>query len=102
LDELGDESEPGNPVSNLVGYFREHPARFFGIAGTVVFVAGWAGAIYVALFSDIHSVTGVPSYYKVQILVTIGTSVTTASAILWGIAAYIWIHLLPDAPTPSN
>jgi len=33
--------------------------------------------------------------YKIQVFVSIGASVTTASAVLWGVSAYLWVHLLP-------
>ena len=86
------------PSRGVIDYFRDSPARFFGILGTIVFVAGWAGVIYIAFFSDSGAAASTPAYFRVQIMVSLGASVTIASAILWGIAAYIWIHLLPDMP----
>jgi len=85
----------GGWSSGPVGYFRDHPARFFGALGTIVFVLGWVGVIYIALVRN----DGVPdeSWYRLQVLVSMGMGVTTASAILWGISAYIWVHLLPEA-----
>ena len=38
----------GGPVA----YFQEAPARFFGWLGAIVFVGGWALAVYIAWFSD--------------------------------------------------
>jgi hypothetical protein len=75
----------------LVGYFRDRPARFFGVLGSITFVAGWAGVIYLAFFND--QIPGDATYVRIQILLSVGASVTIASAILWGIAAYVWIHL---------
>ena len=63
-----------------------------------MFFAGWAAVIYLAFFSD-YGPTGTGSdVFRIQLTVGLGASVTSASAILWGIAAYLWVHLLPETP----
>ncbi len=41
----------GGPVE----YFRAVPARFFAWLGGIVFVGGWAVAVYIAWFADDRS-----------------------------------------------
>ncbi len=51
--ERGDDAEPygwGDPI----GWFRDQPARVFAVLGTVRFVLGWAGVIYVTFSSDMN------------------------------------------------
>ena len=92
-----------DPSHTVVGYFRDQPARFFGGLGAFAFVGGWAGVIYLAFFSDLPGGTSFDNFQRVQVLVSLGATVTIASGILWGIAAYIWIHLLPEQPeTPER
>jgi hypothetical protein len=97
----GENEEPGG----LLGYFRDQPARFFAWWGGIVFVAGWSGVIYLAILSDFPAPAELSTYQRVQTAVSLGASVSIASAILWGIAAYIWIHVLPleaDEPGASG
>jgi hypothetical protein len=35
--------------------------------------------------------------YRLQYLLSIGTSVTLAAAVLWGVAAYLWVQTAPVA-----
>jgi hypothetical protein len=87
------ESEPRGPLA----YFRDHPSAFFGWLGTILFVGGWGVAIWVMIenpFGDNFYSTS----YRVQLMVSVGASVTLAAGVLWGIAVYIWLHFLPDLP----
>lgn len=84
------------PAGNLLRYFRDCPDRIFAYLGAFVFVAGWAGTIYLAFFSNFGASNNIAIAYRIQVLVTLGASVTTAAAVLWAVAAYLWIHLLPD------
>jgi hypothetical protein len=86
----------GHPDAGPVAWFRASPARFFGVLGTILFVGGWAVAIYIACNPPFQG--SVEMAYRLQFLVSIGSSVTLASAVLWGIAVYVWMHLLPDLP----
>ena len=99
-DESGIAAEDGDERSgNVLDYFRDQPARFFVLLGTIVFIGGWAGIIYVVAFSDVQ--TAFDTFFRIQLLVSLGASVTLTSGLLWGIAAYIWIHLLPEGPDPG-
>jgi hypothetical protein len=96
-ESAGEVVPPDGPVGRgVVRYFRDCPDRFFAVLGGIVFVAGWAGSIYLALFADYGPTGGAETPYRIQVMVSLGASVTTASAVLWAVAAYLWIHLLPD------
>jgi hypothetical protein len=88
--------EPEQPRRGPVDWFREHPARFFGTLGTILFVGGWGVAIYIFFNSPFDSGNAIS--IRLQYLVSIGSSVTLASGVLWGIAVYVWMNLLPDRP----
>ena len=81
---------------SVVRYFRECPDRVFAILGGIVFVAGWVAAIRLAFFANVGPTGSAGDAFTIQILVSLGASVTTAAAVLWGVAAYLWVHLLPD------
>jgi hypothetical protein len=89
--------EPELPRRGPIDWFRDYPAAFFGTLGTILFVGGWGVAIYLAL-SD-NQLISQPTSFRLQLLVSVGSSVTLASGVLWAIAVYIWLHLLPDVPT---
>jgi hypothetical protein len=89
--------EPQQPRRGPIHRFREHPARFFGALGTILFIGGWGAAIYLAVSESEFGTQ--PTAFRLQLLVSVGSSVTLASGVLWGIAVYIWLHLLPEAPT---
>jgi hypothetical protein len=85
----------GGPVE----YFRARPARFFAWLGGITFVGGWAVAVYVALSLDTGGgYGGHETAYRLQVLVSQGTSPTIAAGILWGVAAFLWVKLLPTLP----
>jgi hypothetical protein len=88
--------EPEDPRTGTVGWFREHPSAFFATLGTILFVGGWGVAIYLAL-SDNQYFSAQPTELRLQLLVSMGSSLTLASGVLWGIAVYIWLHSLPEA-----
>jgi hypothetical protein len=91
--------EPEQPRRGPVDWFRDHPARFFGTLGTILFVGGWGAAIYLFFNSPYDS--GDTMALRWQVLVSMGSSVTLASGVLWGIAVYIWMNLLPVRPSDS-
>jgi hypothetical protein len=93
---LDDGWEPERLRRGPTAWFRDHPARFFGVLGTILFVGGWGVAVYLTLSND--QFVNQPVAFRLQLLVSVGSSVTLASGVLWGIAVYIWLHLLPDAP----
>jgi hypothetical protein len=93
----GDDDHGDEPPRGLIGYFIDRPARFFGLLGSIVFVLGWAGVIYLAFFSDVGA-SSRDTYFTIQLLVALGSSVTLTSGVLWGVGAYIWLHLLPEPP----
>ena len=85
----------GGPVE----YFRAVPARFFAWLGAIVFVGGWAVAVYVAWTLDIGGGPGsTETSYRLQVLLSHGLQATTAAAILWGVAAFLWVKFLPGTP----
>ena len=92
--------EPEQPRRGPIDWFRDHPSAFFGTLGTILFIGGWGVATYLAL-SD-NQLGTQPTAFRLQLLVSVGSSVTLASGVLWGIAVYIWIHLLPDVPSDAT
>ena len=88
--------EPEQPRRGPIGWFRDHPARLFGTLGTILFIGGWGVAIYLATAES--QFVGEPTAFRLQLLVSVGSSVTLASGVLWGIAVYIWLNLLPEVP----
>jgi len=66
----------------------------FGTLGTILFIGGWGVAIYLATSESQFGETA----FRLQLLVSVGSSVTLASGVLWGIAVYIWLNLLPEVP----
>ena len=84
----------GGPVE----YFRAVPARFFAWLGGIVFVGGWAFAIYFALSLDTAGGVGSnETAYRLQPLVSYGLQATIAAGIIWGVAAFLWVKVLPAA-----
>jgi hypothetical protein len=88
--------EPESPRTGTAGWFREHPSACFGTLGTILFVGGWCVAIYLAV-SNNQYFSAQPTEVRLQVLVSMGSSVTLASGVLWGIAVYIWLNLRPEA-----
>jgi hypothetical protein len=85
----------GGPVE----YFRAVPSRLFAWLGTIIFVGGWAAAVYIAFSYDVSGGLGSnETANRLQILVSHGTSVTIAAGILWGVAAFLWVKVLPTTP----
>lgn len=106
----GWQPEPDHTLSTRVGggpvqYFRDVPARFFAWLGGIVFVAGWVVAAYIAFSYGVGVSGGDETAYRLQLLLTHGLQATTAAAILWGVAAFLWVRVLPgsaeDAPDPA-
>jgi hypothetical protein len=88
----------GGPVA----YFRASPARFFGWLGGIVFVGGWALAVYIAWFAD--NATGGLSIetYRLQVFLSSGLQTTIAAGIMWAVAAFLWVRVLPDTDGPET
>jgi hypothetical protein len=85
----------GGPVN----WFRAVPARFFAWLGGIVFVAGWAVAVYLACANEIGGGLGnSETAYRLQILLSNGLQATLAAGILWGVAAFLWVKVLPASP----
>jgi hypothetical protein len=93
--------EPEKSRRGPIDWCRDHPAAFFGILGSILFVGGWGVAIYFAV-SDSQYFSAQPTEVRLQVLVSMGSSVTLASGVLWAIAVYIWIHLMPEAPNDQT
>lgn len=97
-------TEPAEPESeehvepygfgDPIGWFREEPARVFAVLGTVLFVLGWVGVLYLTLIAGIFGGSGGPSEtsIRLQYLISLGSTVTLASAALWVVAALLWRH----------
>jgi hypothetical protein len=82
----------GGPVE----YFRAVPARFFAWLGGIVFVGGWAIAAYIAWIADDGPGGGITiESYKLQTFLNSGMFVTMAAGILWAVAAFLWVKVLP-------
>jgi hypothetical protein len=101
----GWEPEPQpRPLSGRLGggpveYFRAVPARFFAWLGGIVFVAGWVVAVYVAWANEIGGGFGnTETAYRLQILLSNGLQATLAAGVLWGVAAFLWVRVLPSQP----
>ena len=101
--EDGWEPEPERPGAwervggGPIAYFRAVPARGFAWLGGVVFVAGWAAAGYIA-FAGNGSSFEEPTNYKVTRLMGVGLQATVAAGILWAVAAFLWVKVLPALP----
>jgi|SRR5450759_1283260 hypothetical protein len=75
----------GDPV----GWFRDQPARIFAVLGTFLFVLGWVGVIYLSFWSDGNGgLNTTPA--RVEIAVSLGSTVTLATAALWIVAVLLW------------
>jgi len=86
-----------------VEYFRAVPARFFAWLGGIVFVGGWAAAAYIAWEIDTGGgAGGTETAYRLQLLMSHGLQATTAAAILWGVAAFLWVKVLPATPNERS
>lgn len=95
------EPEP-RPLSERIGggpvaWFRNVPARFFAWLGGIVFVGGWALAVYIAWIADDRSSGLSIETYRLQTFLTSGMFVTIAAGILWAVAAFLWVKVLPAA-----
>jgi hypothetical protein len=71
---------------------RDQPWKIFAILGTVVFVLGWAGIIYVIATPDESSPFFAGFRNEIYLMLSLGTSVMASSALLWGVAAFVWVH----------
>jgi hypothetical protein len=81
-----------------VEYFRAVPARGFAWLGALVFVGAWTVAVYVAWIADEEgSLTSLGSNYKLQQMMSLGLQGTIAAGILWAVAAFLWVRVLPSA-----
>jgi hypothetical protein len=81
-----------------VSYFRDVPARFFAWIGGIVFVGGWVLAIYIAWFADRGDGGIAPSGYQLQVFLSNGLQATIAAGILWAVAVFLWVKVLPAVP----
>jgi hypothetical protein len=102
--EEGWEPEPARrPLSDRLGggpvtYFRDVPARFFAWLGGIIFVGGWAIAVYLAWATDVTGGLGDrETSYRLQVLLSNGLQATVAAGILWAVAAFLWVKVLPAA-----
>jgi hypothetical protein len=89
--EPDDAPEPygfGDPI----GWFRDEPARIFAVLATFLFVLGWVGVIYLSVFSNGYGGSVGPSdtALRVQFAITLGSTVTLATAALWIVAVLLW------------
>ena len=89
--EPDDDVEPygfGDPI----GWFRDEPARIFAVLATFLFVLGWAGVIYLSVFSGGYGGSGGPgdTALRVQFAISLGSAVTLATAALWIVAVLLW------------
>jgi hypothetical protein len=103
-DEITDTTVDWQSEPPRIGFdlFRERPSAFFAWLGAILFVSGWGVAIYSAFLAGesmgpITSSPGPSVAYRLQYLLSIGTSVTLAAAVLWGVAAYLWVQTAPVA-----
>jgi hypothetical protein len=82
--------------SGPVEYFRAVPARLFAWLGAVVFVGGWVAAVYVGVKGGtVGGTVDTPTSYKVQVTMSLGVQATIAAGILWAVAAFLWVRVLP-------
>ncbi len=95
---LDPDERPATPVGALLDSLRAQPARFFSWLGSLIFAGGWGLTIYLVVSADNNSFVGGNTEARIQVLLSYGTLVTIAAGILWGVAAYIWIRLLPEEP----
>ena len=65
-----------------------------------MFVGGWVAAAYVAWGFDTGGGIGTntETAYRIQILLSHGLQATIGAGILWGVAAFLWVKILPAAP----
>jgi hypothetical protein len=102
--EAGWEPEPERPpITDRLGggpiaWFRAVPARFFAWLGGVVFVGGWALSVYIAWFSDRGAGGSTPASYQLQVFLGNGLQATIAAGILWAVAVFLWVRVLPALP----
>jgi hypothetical protein len=102
------DSEPEPSERQGSDFFRDRPSAFFAWLGAILFVAGWGVGIYNffrlgdSTSSGFSTSPGTPLAYRLQSLIGIGTSVTLAAGVLWGVAAYLWVQLLPIAESETD
>jgi hypothetical protein len=106
----GWEPEPQRPGTwsrvreGPIEYFRAVPARFFAWLGGLVFAVGWLLGGYVA-FSPGGATGGFgdfPTSYRIGVLLNIGVQATIAAGLLWGVAAFLWVRVLPAGPDDAD
>jgi hypothetical protein len=87
-----------------VEYFRAVPARFFAWVGGLVFALGWIAGTYVAFAGDngSGSFSDFAFSYRLTVLVQIGMQATIAAGILWAVAAFLWVKVLPALPEAAD
>jgi hypothetical protein len=87
----GDDGVEPYGFGDPVGWFRDEPARIFAVLATVLFVLGWVGVIYLSVFSGGYGGQG-PSdtALRVQFAISLGSTVTLATAALWIVAVLLW------------
>jgi hypothetical protein len=87
--ERDDDAEPygfGDPV----GWFRDQPARIFAVLATLLFVLGWAGVIYLTVFTSDANGGLNTTPVRIQFAISLGSTVTLATAALWIVAVLLW------------
>jgi hypothetical protein len=98
LDDEDDDWEPEpTPVGNFFRDLRANPGRFFAFVGTLLFVGGWAITIYIAGWGLSDSVSE-STAVRLQFVASLGSTVSIAAAINWGVAWLIWTR----RPEPSD
>jgi hypothetical protein len=76
-------------------------ARGLAIFGSILFIVGWALTIYLVFDPGrVTAATSSPAQRQIVIALVYGTQVTLASALLWGVAAYLYFR--PDPHTPAS
>lgn len=89
-----DEEIGPSAVARLLTRLGEKPWEIFAILGTVVFMLGWAGILYLVFSASEQNPFGLLAVGgtegKVYFMVSTGPMVTIASGVLWGIAALTW------------
>ena len=75
----------GDPI----GWFRDEPARVFAVLGTVLFVLGWVGTLYVSLIANSGGGGPTDTSLRIQALISLGSTGTLAAAALWVVAVLL-------------
>jgi hypothetical protein len=88
-DDADDYDEPP-AARQALDFLLANPARVFAFLGILVFTLGWAAIVYIMIDPGRFTFAEYGTQGRMQLALQYGTGVTTASALLWGVASFVW------------